>query len=57
MLMKNKNQVNKILSNSKLTTPKKITELPCKSFIKSLHRENERTRRDLGIDFMMNRAI
>ena len=40
-----------ILLNSTLTSPKTIIELPTKSYVDSLHGENERSRRDLGIDF------
>ena len=42
---------NSIFLNSTLTSPKTIIELPTKSYIDSLHEENERNRRDLGIDF------
>ena len=34
-----------------LTSPKKIIEMPTKAYIDSLHEENERSPRDLGIDF------
>ena len=40
-----------IISNSKLTSPKTIIEIPTKSFIDSLHEENEQSRRVSGIDF------
>ena len=40
-----------IILNSTLTSPKTIKEIPTKSYIDSLHEENERSRRDLGIDF------
>ena len=40
-----------IILNSALTSPKTIREIPTKSYIDSLHEENERSRRDLGIDF------
>ena len=40
-----------ILLNSALTSPKTIIELPTKSYIDSLHEENERNRKDLGSDF------
>ena len=40
-----------IILNSTLTSPKKIIEIPTKAYIDSLHEENERSRRDLGIDF------
>ena len=37
--------------NSTLTSPKTKIEIPTKAYIDSLHEENERSRRDLGIDF------
>ena len=37
--------------NSTLISPKTIIEIPTKTYIDSLHEENERCRRDLGIDF------
>ena len=40
-----------IILNSALTSPKKIIEIPTKAYIDSLHEENERCRRDLGLDF------
>ena len=40
-----------IILNSALTSPKTIIEIPTKAYIDSLHEENERSRRDLGIDF------
>ena len=40
-----------ITLNSSFTSPKTIIELPTKAYIDSLHEENERSRRDLGIDF------
>ena len=40
-----------IILNSTLTEPKTIIEIPTKAYIDSLHEENERNRRDLGIDF------
>ena len=40
-----------ITLNSTLTSPVKIIEIPTKAYIDSLHDENERNRRDLGIDF------
>ena len=40
-----------ILLNSTLTSPMKIIEIPTKACIDDLHDENERSRRDLGIDF------
>ena len=40
-----------IILNSTLTDPMTIIEIPTKAYIDSLHEENERSRRDLGIDF------
>ena len=40
-----------IILNSTLTDTVTVTEIPTKAFIDSLHEENERSRRDLGIDF------
>ena len=40
-----------ILLNSTKTLPATIIEIPTKTYINSLHEENERSRRDLGIDF------
>ena len=40
-----------IILNSTLTTPKTVIEIPTKAYIDSLHEENERSRRKLGIDF------
>ena len=40
-----------IILNSTLTTPKTVIEIPTKAYIDNLHEENERSRRDLGIDF------
>ena len=40
-----------IVLNSTLTSPKTIIEIPTKAYIDGLHQENERSRRDLGIDF------
>ena len=42
---------NSILLNSSLTSPRTIIELPTKSYVDSLHGKNERSRRDLGLDF------
>ena len=42
---------NSILLNSPSTSPRTIIELPTKSYVDSLHGENERSRRDLGLDF------
>ena len=40
-----------IILNFTKTSPVTIIELPTKAYIDSLHEENERSRRDLGIDF------
>ena len=40
-----------IISNSTLTSPKQIIEIPTKAYIDSLHEEKEGSRQDLGIDF------
>ena len=40
-----------ILLNSTLSSPKKVIEIPTKSYIDSLHDEIERSRRDLGLSF------
>ena len=40
-----------IILNSTLTSPKTIIEIPTKAYIDSLHDENERNRRDLGLSF------
>ena len=40
-----------IILNSILTSPEKKIEISTKAFIDSLHEGNERSRRDLGIDF------
>ena len=37
--------------NSTLTSPKTIIEIPTKTYIDSLHDENERNRRDVGLAF------
>ena len=42
---------NSILLNSSLTSPRTIIELPTKSHVDCLHGENERSRRDLGLNF------
>ena len=44
------NKISRVL-NFTLTSPKTIIEIPTKAYIDGLHRENERSRRDLGIDF------
>ena len=46
-----------IVLNSTLTSPKTTIEIPTEAHIDGLHQENERSRRDLGIDFMMNQKI
>ena len=40
-----------IILNSSKTSPKTVIEIPTKAYIDSLHEENKRSRRDLGIDF------
>ena len=45
------NNQDSIILNSSLTEPKTLIEIPTKAYIDSLHEENERSRRDLGIDF------
>ena len=40
-----------IFLKSSLSSPKTAIEIPTKAFIDSLHEENERSRRGLGIDF------
>ena len=45
------NNQDSILLNSTRSLPVKIFELPTKAYIDSLHEENARSRRDLGIDF------
>ena len=40
-----------IILNSTIKAPKMVIEIPTKAYIDSLHEENERSRRDLGIDF------
>ena len=42
---------NSVLLNPSLTSPTTIIELHTKSYVDSLHGENERPRRDLGLDF------
>ena len=41
-----------IILNSSLTEPKTIIEIPTRAYIDGLHDENERSRRDLGLDFL-----
>ena len=50
-------KLDSIFLNSSLTSPKTIIELPTKSYVDSLHGENERSRRDLGFVFMMNQVL
>ena len=45
------NEQYSIFLNSSLTSPQTIIEIPTKTYIDSLHEENERSRRGLGIDF------
>ena len=40
-----------IVLNSSWTLPKTIIELPTKSYFDSLHQDNEKSLRDLGLDF------
>ena len=40
-----------IILNSTLKSPTTVIEIPTKAYLDSLHEENERSRRDLGIDF------
>ena len=44
-------KLDSIFLNSSITSPRTIIELPTKSYVDSLHGENERSRRDLGLDF------
>ena len=44
-------KLDSICPNSSITSPRTIIELPTKSYVDSLHGENERSRRDLGLDF------
>ena len=44
-------KLDSIFVNSPITSPRTIIELPTKSFVDSLHEGNERSRRDLGLDF------
>ena len=44
-------KLDSISLNSSITSPRTIIELPTKSYVDSLHGENERSRRDLGLDF------
>ena len=45
------NNQDSMILNSSLTSPKTIIEIPTKAYVDGLHDENERNRRDLGIDF------
>ena len=47
----NLDEQHSIILSSTLTSPKTVIEIPTKSYIDSLYEENERSRRDLGIDF------
>ena len=47
----NPDEQDSIIPNSTLTSPITKIELPTKSYIDSLHEENERSRRDLRSDF------
>ena len=44
-------KLDSIFVNTSVTSPRTIIELPTKSYVDSLHGENERSRRDLGLDF------
>ena len=44
-------KLDSIFVNSPITSPRTIIELPTKSYVDSLHEGNERSRRDLGLDF------
>ena len=44
-------KLDSIFLNLSLTSPRTIIELPTQSYVDSLHGENERSRRDLGLDF------
>ena len=43
-------KLDSIFLKSSLTSPRTIIEIPTKSYVDSLHGENERSRRDLGLD-------
>ena len=47
----NLDEQDSILLDSVLIPPDTIIEIPTKSYVDSLHGENERSRRDLGLDF------
>ena len=44
-------KLDSIFLNSSITSPRTIIELPTESYVDSLHGENERSRRGLGLDF------
>ena len=44
-------KLDSIFVNTSVTSPRTIIELPTKSYVDSLHGENERSRHDLGLDF------
>ena len=44
-------KLDSIFLNSSITSPSAIIQFPSKSYVDSLHEENERSRRDLGLDF------
>ena len=44
-------KLDSIFVNTPITSPRTIIELPTRSYVDSLHGENERSRRDLGLDF------
>ena len=44
-------KLDSIFVNTPVTSPRTIIELPTKSYVDSLHGENERSRSDLGLDF------
>ena len=44
-------KLDSIFVNTPVTSPRTIIELPTKSYVDSLHGENERSRRDLGLNF------
>ena len=47
----NLDEQDSIFLDSILIPPNTIIEIPTKSYVDSLHGENERSRRDLGLDF------
>ena len=53
----NLDEQDSILLNSTITSQKTIIELPNKSYVDSLLEENERSRRDLGLDFYDESSI